>query len=55
MKIKVTKAFEVNWYKVGEEYRVKDFDKYRPHGVQVYRDLEGVNPDVIMDGHYEII
>ncbi|WP_162174493.1 hypothetical protein [Paenibacillus sp. FSL R7-269] len=50
-KIKVTKAEEWNWYKVGEVHYVKDAHKYEGLGVQVFQDPPG--PDVVSHGHYE--
>lgn len=54
MKIKVIKAYEDNWYKVGDIFLVKDAERYEI-GVQVYKNNNGCVPDVVQHGHYEIL
>ena len=54
--IEIIKAKEGNWYDVGEQYLVRDEEKYRGIGVQVYNgDLNTGHPDVVMDGDYKYI
>ena len=56
MKIRITKAGD-NWYHVGEEYEVRDIERYSSIGVQVWRDFESDKklPDVVMNGDFEFI
>ena len=59
MRIKITKS-NGNWYSVGEEYEVRDADKYCCIGIQVWRNsAEGTgrvkSPDVVMNGHFKYI
>lgn len=54
--IEITKAKEGKWYDVGEQYLVRDEEKYRGIGVQVYNgDINTEHPDVVMDGDYKYI
>lgn len=58
MRIKIIKTEEWNWYKdlLNEVLEVKDMNKYEGIGVQIYRpDGENNRPDVIQNGHYELI
>lgn len=54
-RIRVIKANKRNWYKVGQEYYVKDAHQYQPLGVQVFKENNGHCPDVIENGHFEYI
>ena len=53
-RIRVIKAANYNWYKVGDVFIVKDKDRY-DIGVQVYKENNGRVPDVIQHGDYEYI
>lgn len=55
MRIKIIRAKEWNWYKVGEEYVIKDSEKYKSIGVQVYRENNGNAPDVVGHGDYKTV
>lgn len=54
-KIRIVKAEEWNWYKVGDEYTIKDSESYEPIGVQVYKANNGKEPDIVQFGHFEYI
>lgn len=53
-KIRVIKAADYNWYKVGDTFVVKDKNRYEI-GVQVYKENNGRVPDVVQHGDYEYI
>lgn len=55
MKIRIVKAHEGKWYKVGEVYTVLDLDRYSGIGVQVVKPGNGHTPDVVADEDYEFI
>lgn len=53
MDIKITKAEDWNWYNVGEEYTIRDYNKYGEHGIQVVNgNLNETRPDVVNHGHF---
>ena len=54
-KIKITKSKDYNWYKIGDEYTVKDGHSYQPLGVQVFKENNGKSPDIVENGHFEYI
>ena len=51
-KIKIIKNEKWNWYKVGEEYIIKDAYSYQPLGVQVFKENSGKSPDVVANEHF---
>lgn len=56
MKIRVIHAEAGNWYHVGEEYEVRDSEKYSSVGVQVWNSGETkAHPDVIANGDFEYV
>lgn len=54
-RIRIIKAKEWNWYKVGDEYYVKDAHSYQPLGVQVFKENNGRSPDVVENKHFEYV
>lgn len=54
-KIRVIKGGKQKWYKKGQEFLVKDEQKYQPYGVQVLKENNGKVPDVVMNGDFEYI
>lgn len=54
-RIRIIKARKENWYKVGEEYYVKDAHRYQPLGVQVFKANNGRTPDVVENKHFEYV
>ena len=54
-KIRIVKAEEWNWYKVGDEYYVKDAHSYQPLGVQVFKENNGRTPDVVENKHFKYV
>ena len=54
-KIRIIKSNKHNWYKVGDEYTIKDAHSYQPLGIQVFKENNGKNPDVVENGHFEYI
>lgn len=58
MRVKVIKSYEGNWYHVGEIYIVRDSEKYKSIGVQVWNSYDydkNKHPDIIMNGCFEYI
>ena len=53
--IKIIKVEEWNWYKLGDVFTIKDENKYSCIGVQVYKENNGKDPDVIQNDHFEYI
>lgn len=56
MRVRVIKCTKANWYKIGEEFEVRDTKKYGEIGIQVWNS-NGLDkhPDIIMHGDYEYI
>lgn len=54
-KIRIIKSNKHNWYKVGDEYTIKDAHSYQPLGIQVFKENNGKSPDVVENGHFEYI
>lgn len=56
MRIRIVKSND-NWYQIGDEYEVRDLEKYANIGIQVWRNnTQGdKSPDVVMNGHFEYI
>jgi len=55
-KIKIIRASEEDWYKIGEEYIVKDEELYKGIGIQIeVLKPEIARTDYIPDGDYEYI
>lgn len=53
-RIRVVKAADYNWYKIGDVFIVKDKNRYEI-GVQVYKENNGSVLDVVQHGDYEYI
>lgn len=54
-RIRITNRESWNWYKVGEEYAIKDAYSYQPLGVQVFKNDNGKSPDIVQNEHFEYI
>ena len=54
-RIRITTRENWNWYKVGEEYAIKDAYSYQPLGVQVFKNDNGKSPDIVQNEHFKYI
>ena len=54
-KIRIIKSNKHNWYKVGDEYAIKDAHSYQPFGVQVFKENNVRILAVVENGHFEYI